>query len=278
MRLRILLLTLSIVALVAAVGWTREVSSMAAHQNESAYAELPALATLPGTSATSTVSTSIPILVYHIVRPHYASDSAAVRALALTPEIFDAELTHLSTSGYHAVGFQDLEAYFASSTPLPDKPVVVSFDDGWSDQFKYAFPILQKHHVPATFFVFTNAINHPGFFTWSNLQTMSRVGMTIGDHTRSHPYLIHIKNVQQLWSEIDGSKKILEKNLGIPVTAFAYPFGQYNSAIVGLVQKAGFTSARGDYWSGNTQTPDMLYTLSAMNAPTTTAAFIARLP
>ena len=113
--------------------------------------------------ASSSRKINLPILVYHIVRPSYPSDSAAVRALALTPEVFDAEMDYLETAGYHIVQFSDLEHYFDDGKPLPANPIILSFDDGWGDQFTYAFPILQKYHYTATFFVFTNSIGRPGF-------------------------------------------------------------------------------------------------------------------
>lgn len=233
---------------------------------------------LPATSASSTASVAVPILVYHIIRPSYASDDAAVRAIALTPEVFDAELTHLHDAGYHVVSFHDLEAYFANGTPLPSKPIILSFDDAWRNQFVYAFPLLKQHGDTATFFVFTNAIGNKGFLTWDDLHALIAAGMTIGDHSRSHPFLTRIKDTEKLKDEISGSKQVLEKGLGSSVTEFAYPFGQYNSAIIALVKQAGFESARGDYWSGSRQTAAREYTLSALNAPTTTAEFDRMFP
>ncbi len=248
----------------------------AAAVGTSPYAELTIPIVAPVVATTTKVN--VTILVYHIVRPAYASDSAAVRALALTPETFDAELKHLQMSGYHIVTYAEVEASLASSRPLPPKPVLLSFDDGWSDQYTYAFPILKKYQDTATFFVFTNAIGSKGFFTWAQLREMLAAGMRVGDHSRSHPYLVKISSESKLWSEIDGSKKLLEEKLGVPINEFAYPFGQHNPAIIALVKEAGFRSARGDYWYGSEITKDQLYTLSALNAPTTMAAFERRFP
>jgi peptidoglycan/xylan/chitin deacetylase (PgdA/CDA1 family) len=245
--------------------------------DESRFAELTRFEPAAAVEATAHQA-DVPILVYHIVRPQYDSDSASVRALALTPETFDAELAHLQESGYHVIGFRDLELYLASSTPLPGKPIIISFDDGWRDQFQYAFPILQKYHDTATFFVFTRAVGRPAFITWDQLRLMVSSGMTIGDHSLSHPYLTKVADPVKLWSEISGSKAELERQLGQPVTEFAYPFGQYNPDIVALVKQAGFSSARGDLWTGSTQSTENLYALSAMNAPTTTATFIKWFP
>jgi peptidoglycan/xylan/chitin deacetylase (PgdA/CDA1 family) len=247
-------------------------------ENVTKYAEISTTSSAQFfSSASSSPAIRLPILVYHIVRPSYASDNAAVRALAVTPENFDAQMQYLKDAGYHVVRFGDLESYFASSTPLPSKSVILSFDDGWGDQYTYAFPILEKYHYPATFFVFTNAIDHKGFLTWDDLKQIVAAGMTIGDHSRSHPYLTQITSTSTLVDEIAGSKQILESKLGISVDEFAYPFGQYNSDIVALVQQAGYKSARGDFYSGD-QSAAHLFELSAMNAPTTTVRFEQLLP
>lgn len=264
--------------------WVRdsnEASEIRFQNNQVLYAEVPPTATSDASAlATSTVKTLVPILVYHIVRPAYPTDSRAVTALAHTPQVFDAEMKYLGDAGYHITTFAALESYLRADTPLPANPIIISFDDGWSDQFTYAFPILEKYHYTATFFVFTNPIGHHGFLSWDNLRTMLKAGMIIGDHTRSHPFLTKITDPEKLWNEIDGSKLFLEKNLGITVNEFAYPFGQYNPAIIALVEKAGYRAARGDILNRNATgtTLSQLYTLGALNAPTTTAAFMLRFP
>jgi len=241
------------------------------------YAEISTTSAQAFFVASTTEKLKLPILVYHVVRPSYPSDSAAVRAIALTPETFDAEMNYLGTAGYRVVRFADLEAYFQNGTPLPPHPMILSFDDGWESQFTYALPILEKYKYPATFFVFTNAIGRKGFLGWDELQQLLAAGMTIGDHSRSHPYLTKIASTAALWNEIDGSKQLLETRLGVAINEFAYPFGMYNPAIVALVEKAGYRSARGDYYSGM-QSKDRLFELSAMNAPTTTVLFMQRFP
>ncbi|MFZ3044198.1 MAG: polysaccharide deacetylase family protein [Minisyncoccia bacterium] len=248
--------------------------------DEMLYAEVPAFAAEQSQSvSTSSVTTfKLPILVYHIVRPSYPTDNAAVRSIAHTPEVFDAEMKYLGEAGYHVVSFTALENYSRLGTPLPKKPITISFDDGWDDQFVYAFPILEKYNYTATFFVFTNPIDTKGFITWDELRKMSRAGMTIGSHTRSHPYLTRITDPAKLWNEIDGSKKVLEDKLGITVKEFAYPFGLYDDAIMATVIKAGYLSARGDrYFRGNQMT-SRLYELDALNAPTTLELFSRMFP
>ncbi len=223
------------------------------------------------------MSVDVPILVYHVVRPSYGDDSAAVRAMALTPETFDEQMAYLRDAGYHIIGVGDLESYFASAAPLPEKPIILTFDDGWRDQIIYAFPILQEYGYRATFFVFTNAIGRPNFLTWGDLHALIAAGMTIGDHTRSHPYLTRITSPEKLADEIVGSRGVLEAHLGVPIHEFAYPFGQYNASTTALVEAAGYRSARGDAYTGP-QSRAKLYQLSAQNAPVTLEAFKRRFP
>ncbi len=244
----------------------------------------PAYAEISTTSAQTSVpfgqyadKLDLPILVYHIVRPSYPDDSASVRAIAQTPETFDAQMTYLKENGYHIVTFANLEEYYQNKKPLPSNPIILSFDDGWKDQFIYAFPILKKHGYIATFFVFTNSIDHKSFFSLDQLKEMLAAGMNIGSHSRTHPYLTQIANQDDLWREISGSKKTLEDLLGIRIHEFAYPFGQYNDAIVAMAKKAGYRSARGDYFTG-VQSADRLFELSALNAPTTLDLFKKRFP
>ena len=213
----------------------------------------------------------VPIIVYHIVRPAYPSDSAAVKQFAVTPEVFDAQLAYLEASGYHVVPLTALADYFYRGTPLPARPVVLNFDDAWEDQYVYAFPILQKYNLTATFFVPANFPGNPGFITWNQLREMIKGGMSIASHSRSHPYLTKITSTSTLWSEIYDSKQILAQKLGTTTSAFDYPFGSYDPAIVKMVQDAGYALARTDAF-GMYQSFGSRYTLSAINAPTNLAA------
>lgn len=247
-------------------------------KDQAAYAEIATTSAQTSTPAgTFSEKLDLPILVYHIVRPSYPDDSADVRSIAQTPEIFDAQMRYLKESGYRIVTFADLENYFQSEKSLPRNPIILSFDDGWKDQYTYAFPILKKHGYTATFFVFTNSIDHKSFFSLDELRELVAAGMTIGSHSRTHPYLTQITNQDALWREISDSKHILEKLLGVPITEFAYPFGQYNDAIVAMVKKVGYRSARGDYFTG-VQSANRLYELSALNAPTTMELFKKKFP
>ncbi|HUO56202.1 MAG TPA: polysaccharide deacetylase family protein [Candidatus Paceibacterota bacterium] len=238
--------------------------------------------------ATSTASTTpdhhqnvssvrVPILVYHIVRPSYPSDTAAVKEFAVTPEIFDEEMAYLRDNGYHVIPFSALENYFYKGTPLPSRPVILNFDDAWEDQYVYAFPILEKYHYTATFFVPTNFPGQRSFLAWDQLRTIAAAGMTIGSHSESHPYLTSITSTSTLWKEIYGSKQVLQNELGTTTDEFDYPFGMYNNAIMSMVEAAGYKAARADYLGLN-QSRTNIYKLGALNAPTDMLTFAAYFP
>ena len=131
-------------------------------------------------------SVDVPILVYHHVRP------GSMSTLFVSPEEFDKQLEYLQYYGFHTISFIDLADYFEKGKPLPQRPFIISFDDGWENQFEYAFPILQKYHDTATFYVVTNYLNHGNFMTTEQLKTMVAAGMAIGCHSRSHPYLTSV--------------------------------------------------------------------------------------
>jgi peptidoglycan/xylan/chitin deacetylase (PgdA/CDA1 family) len=195
-----------------------------------------ASALAPGPSAGAARSVVLPILVYHHVRPGSTS------TLFVSPEVFDEELKYLQYYGFHTISFTDLADYLEKGKPLPPNPAIISLDDGWENQFEYGFPILQKYHDTATFYVVTDYLDHENFMTTEQLKTMVAAGMTIGCHTRSHPYLTSVGQ-QRAWDEIAGAKAILEAD-GFNIDTFAYPYGAYNARVVDMVQEAGFRTAR----------------------------------
>jgi peptidoglycan/xylan/chitin deacetylase (PgdA/CDA1 family) len=148
---------------------------------------------------------------------------------------------------------------------LPEKPIAITFDDGWRDQYNNALPILIKYKIPATFYIYTGVIGSPAYMTWDDLQALVNLDMEIGGHTKSHPRLTKI-NPDKLDEEIVQSKHVLEKNLHVQVSNFAYPYGVYNDAIIKVVKGAGYISARTSNHSIYNDFKD-LYQLNVLYAP-----------
>jgi peptidoglycan/xylan/chitin deacetylase (PgdA/CDA1 family) len=211
------------------------------------FGTMAIFAAIPQTPETVSDQVTVPILIYHSIRPYRTADLAGVRKYITTPDALDAEFAYLKENGYVSINFDDLANRLRSGKALPPKPVIICFDDGPETQYTYALPLLKKYSYTATFFLFTNAIGRPHYLSWGQVIDLSSEGMQIGCHSRFHPYLTRIRNENELWDEISGAKERLEARLGKPVTAFAYPFGQYNEHVVELVKKAGYACARGTY-------------------------------
>jgi peptidoglycan/xylan/chitin deacetylase (PgdA/CDA1 family) len=186
-----------------------------------------------------------------------------VRKYIVTPDTLDKELGYLKENGYVSVSFDDLTHRLLLGTPLPPKPLILSFDDGWASQYEYALPLLKKYGFIATFFVFTNAIGVKNFMSWDQLLDLEEVGMQIGCHSKSHPFLTRIKSEEALRKEIFGAKQIIETHLREAVPVYDYPFGVYSDHIIELVKEAGFVCARGTA-PGIFHTRDELFTLTAL--------------
>lgn len=189
-------------------------------------------------------SVAVPIIVYHGVRPNYIGETDEIKRYTVEPEVLDKELAYLRDNNYHVISLDSLSQYFNEGVPIPTNPIVLTFDDGWKNQYVYAFPLLKKYGFTATFFIFSNAIGHKNFMTWEQIKEMDAEGMTIGGHTKTHPYLTKITDPVILSNEIAGGKQIIEEHLGHPINTFAYPFGLYNATTTKAVLDAGYKIGR----------------------------------
>lgn len=190
----------------------------------------------------------IPIFIYHSVRPDFASETKNQKEFSITPATLDAELKYLHDNNYTVISMDQLAFDLQNATTSGvSKPVVLTFDDGWENQYIYALPLLEKYHVTATFYIYTHPISRsPNFMTWDQVLALDKAGMTIGSHTLTHPYLSKL-TPDQLHAEVFDSKKILEEHLGKPVVHFASPFGYTSPELVTLLTQAGYTTGRTTY-------------------------------
>ncbi|MCU0502661.1 MAG: polysaccharide deacetylase family protein [Anaerolineae bacterium] len=190
---------------------------------------------------------SLPILMYHHITRLPPNANATWRTLTVTPEAFEAQVKWLADNGYHAIYFSDLVAYFRDGVSLPEKPIILTFDDGWTDDYTVVYPILRKYCMVGTFFppvAWVNRSNGSKVITWSMIEEMSRGGMEFGSHTINH-YLLNEQTAQRITEELVGSKAALEQHVVLPVVALAYPGGGHNPLVVSLAPKAGYGAAVG---------------------------------
>ncbi len=228
--------------------------SFARHGNSALPPELrsapmleEAVQKLPEERAATSSAVKIPIFIYHSVRNYGPHDTEVQREYEIPPAVFEQELKYLQDNGYTALTLDQAAAMIKSGTASPvGKPVVLTFDDGWHSQYSNAFPLLEKYRMTATFYVYTNAIGKKYFMTWDELREMSAAGMTIGDHTMSHPYLPTLPH-EELRVEMTESKAIIERELGKPVLHFAAPFGYIDADVSAIAKSAGYVTARSAY-------------------------------
>jgi len=182
-------------------------------------------------------SKSVPVLMYHSIS--YEKDNP----IRLPVKIFEQQLKYLKDNGYYTISLENLYEYFMTDTKIPEKSVVLTFDDGYKDNYTAMFPVLKKYNFKATIFVITSSIDKdPNSMTSKQLLEMEKYGVDIESHTVNHENLKDLSKEKQLATLIK-SKKVLEKMLNKKVNFFAYPFGGYNANAIEAVKEAGYIMA-----------------------------------
>ncbi len=181
-----------------------------------------------------------PILSYHSVTPNADPKSR----LAITPETFERQMLFLKRNHYNVLPLENLADLIRDKKRTPPRTIAITFDDGYKDNYIYAFPILKKYNLPAAIFVIIDEIGRLDRLSWNEIRAMQDSGIvTFGSHTLGPVPLINIKSEQDLKKQIFNSKKILEEKLGGPINAFSYPEGRFNNRIKELVVSAGYKFA-----------------------------------
>jgi Predicted xylanase/chitin deacetylase len=178
----------------------------------------------------------VPILNYHKVDNFY-------HALSVSPQEFEEQMAYLAKNGFTTITPDQLMAYLNHDRELPEKPIIITFDDGYLDNYTNAYPIMKKYGFTATIFLVTNLIDHDErFMTWEQVKTMQQDGFVFGSHTVSHIPLNKLPR-EQAMAELIDSRKEIEYRLGTKPRYFAYPTGAYNSQVEEMVKQAGYKAA-----------------------------------
>jgi peptidoglycan/xylan/chitin deacetylase (PgdA/CDA1 family) len=192
----------------------------------------------------SVPAAGVPVLMYHYVRtlPVGTHDYLGYQ-LSVSDVNFEEQMRYLANTGYTTLAPEEFYNALSANKLLPEKPVMLTFDDGYEDFYTNAFPILKKYQLKAALFVIANLVGDPlgRYVTWEQLREMESTGLVfVGSHTLSHPDLTVSRRVER---EIFDSKTILEEKLGHSVTFFAYPSGRFNARTEDLVKAAGYQAA-----------------------------------
>jgi peptidoglycan/xylan/chitin deacetylase (PgdA/CDA1 family) len=167
----------------------------------------------------------VTILMYHIVSDGFEN------YMSVPKNKFREQMKYLKDNGYNIINLDDLHSYYVADTPIPDKSIIITFDDGTKDQYTNAYPILKEFGFKATIFAYISDINKKDFITDEQIKELDKNGISIECHSVTHPELSKLSYEKQ-FVELEKSKMYLEKVLGREIKYFAYPYGDFNDDTV----------------------------------------------
>ena len=188
-------------------------------------------------SVDSLKETKIPILMYHSIS--YEKENI----LRIPKEKFRCQMKYLKDNNYTTLTLDELYSYMKTGKNLPNKPIVITFDDGYKDNYTNAYPVLKEFKLKATVFVITNTIDHEkDYLTSSEIKLMDSNNIRIESHTSSHEHLDKISYIDNV-NTMKTSKSKLEKILNRKVDYIAYPYGGYTSNTIKAAKQSGYKLA-----------------------------------
>jgi peptidoglycan/xylan/chitin deacetylase (PgdA/CDA1 family) len=200
---------------------------------------LAATATAAAPAPAAVRETPVPILIYHHVATPPKGDSAA---LWVPRRRFARHVEALDRAGYTAITLGRAWRHWSSGAPLPKRPVILSFDDGFGDQFRNAAPVLRARGWPGVLYLQVGRIGADGGLSEPQVRRLLRDGWELGAHSMSHADLTTV-DAAQLEEEVAGSRTLLQQTFGVPVDFFCYPYGRHDAAARAAVQAAGYLGA-----------------------------------
>ncbi len=207
----------------------------------------------------------VPILMYHSI-----SQQATPRfkRFVVTPATFTAHIAYLHEQGCTPITVTQWTQWIANvDVPLPPRPVILTFDDGFADFYTAGLPVLHQHNFTATLYVTTAYMGgtstwlwregeaHRPVLDWGQLAEICASGVECGAHSHTHPHLDMVPPATAV-DEIVRSKQLLEEHLKQPILSFAYPYGHYSRRVRQQVQAAGYTSACAVNYTFSSMTDD----------------------
>lgn len=183
-----------------------------------------------------------PILLYHHIDGPDAAPGNGTR-YSVSSSDFEAQMSALRDWGYTAIPISLLVRAITVGAELPPRPVVLTFDDGYTDVYNYAYPIMQKYGFVGVVYIIAGYMGGAGYMTPEQIQELASHGWEVGSHSMTHAHLPAVPD--RLTEEGSASRALLKSTLGVEVNTFAYPYGEIDPNVVEKIAKYGYTAAVG---------------------------------
>jgi peptidoglycan/xylan/chitin deacetylase (PgdA/CDA1 family) len=182
----------------------------------------------------------IPILMYHAIAD--PPPGAPFPALYVPKAEFAAEMQALAGRGYHAVTLTQAYEHWTTGAPLPRRPIVITFDDGYRNVYDNAFALLRARRWPAVLDLEVRFMNKPWGLAQSRIRRLIAARWELASHTIHHQDLTTL-GASELTTEVRGSRFLLQRLFHVPVLFFCYPAGRFDAHVVQAVKAAGYAGA-----------------------------------
>lgn len=191
---------------------------------------------------------SLPARALVVLQYHHVSEGTP-KSTSISPARFAEHMRWLQENKYEVVGMEQLIEWLKQGAPLPDKAVVITFDDGYRSIYENAWPILKRNSWPFT--VFINTQHHDErnqqYMSWQQLEELAKKGGTLGNHSVSHEHMVRRRSgetdkqwLARVTDEITSAQGKIDRRVGKQPKVFAYPFGEYNRQLQGILQERGY--------------------------------------
>lgn len=220
----------------------------------------------------------VPVLLYHHIQPEEVATQKGQTSLTVDNNVFDSQMAYLTGNGYVTLSADQLIHAITTHSPLPAKSVVVTMDDGYADNYVYAYPIIQKYHVVLNLMVPTGLLGGVSgtnsYYTWDQLKEMTNSGLVFAyNHTWSH-YPLAAGPLDKDTFEVKTAQDQLQQHLGKASPIFVYPYGSGAGVgwVVNVLKSQGFVAAFSTFY-GRYQCDSNLLSLPRIhigNAPLST--------
>ncbi|NOU92180.1 polysaccharide deacetylase family protein [Paenibacillus sp. LMG 31456] len=197
---------------------------------------MPTLDVPPASPVKPDKPARIPVLNYHSITVDPGNPAT------ITPEKFAAQMQYLSEKGYNPLTLKQFSDMIEGIDKGPDNPILLTFDDGYADNYEHAMPILKKLGFHATLFMSPGMVEDGYFLNWDQVKEMHEAGWDIQPHGMTHPHLPTISAKNQAF-EITEARFQIEQMLGTVADIYCYPYGEWDTSTLRILKEHNFRYA-----------------------------------